>query len=368
MIMFGRYATNKFPFHTVYLHGMVTDEHGKKMSKSKGNGIDPIGMIEKFGADAVRLALVIGSSPGNPIPIGENKIKGYRNFVNKLWNATRFVGMQSANTETGLYERTVPLRPISENTENLSLVDSWILARLSTVSEEVSEHLEAYEISAAGDKIYHFVWNEFCNWYLEAAKVEPNLEVLRFVLAEILKLTHPLCPFISQQCWQELFSDSLIINESFPTENYKNEAAVEQFTIVQNIVGAIRTIRAEKGLNPKDKIMAGIKSDEAHIADSGALIAALANLSEFNAGTNLVTPEQSATTVVDGLEVFVEVPFDEGAESVRIEKLKLELEKKVAGLKGRLSNSSYTDKAPEHLVAETRKQLEQAELELKTLS
>ncbi len=365
MIMFGRYATNKFPFHTVYLHGMVTDEHGKKMSKSKGNGIDPIGMIEKFGADAVRLALVIGSSPGNPIPIGENKIKGYRNFVNKLWNATRFVGMQSENTETGLYERTVPLRAVSEN---LSLADAWILSRLSVVSTEIANHLEAYEISAAGDKIYHFVWNEFCAWYLEAAKVEPNLEVLRFVLAEILKLTHPLCPFITEQCWQELFDENSLMAATYPVAGFMSETAIENFETVQNIVSAIRTIRAEKGINPKDKIMAGIKSDEAHIAASRALIAALANLSEFEVGANLVAPEQRATTMVDGLEIFVEVPFDEDAERARIEKLKLELEKKVAGLKGRLSNSSYTDKAPAHLVAETRKHLEQAELELKTLS
>ena len=365
MIMFSRYATDKFPFHTVYLHGMVTDEHGKKMSKSKGNGINPIDMIEEYGADPVRLALVIGSTPGQKIPIGANKIKGYRNFVNKIWNATRFVGMQSADPETGLYERTIPTRPVSDN---LSLTDQWILSRLSTVSTEVKNSLESYDISTAGDKIYHFVWGEFCDWYLEAAKVEPNLEVLRFVLAEILKLTHPLCPFITQQCWQELFSDSLIIEESFPADTYENEGAVAQFSTVQNIVGAIRTIRAEKSLNPKEKIMGGIKSDEAHIAKSKPLISALANLSGLESNLNLETPEHSATTMVDGLEIFVEVPFDEGVEQARIEKLKAELEKKIAGFKGRLSNSSYTDKAPEHLVNETRKQLEQAELELKTLS
>jgi len=365
MIMFGRYATNKFPFHTVYLHGMVTDEHGKKMSKSKGNGINPIDMIEEYGADPVRLALVIGSTPGQKIPIGPNKIKGYRNFVNKMWNATRFVGLQSADSETGAYERSVPTQP---SADNLSLTDQWILSRLSTVCAEVKSSLEAYDISTAGDKIYHFVWGEFCDWYLEAAKVEPNIDVLRYVLAEILKLTHPLCPFITQQCWQELFSDSLIIEESFPSLSLENPEAVKQFTTVQNIVGAIRTLRAEKNLNPKDKIAAGIKTDEAHLKSASDLVKALANLSDLEVAAQAITPEHSATTIVDNLEIFVDIPFDADAEAARIEKLKTELSQKIAGLKGRLSNPSYTEKAPPKLVAETQAQLEQAESELQKLS
>ncbi len=360
MIMFGRYATHKFPFHTVYLHGMVTDEHGKKMSKSKGNGINPIDMIDEYGADPVRLALVIGSTPGQKIPIGPNKIKGYRNFVNKLWNATRFVGMQSEDLE-----KAVPAAP---KTDGLSLTDQWILSRLGEVSSAVKTALEAYDISTAGDTIYHFVWGEFCDWYLEASKVEPNLEVLRYTLAEILKLTHPLCPFITQQCWQELFADSLIIEEAFPAENFKDENAVTQFQTVQSLVGAIRTIRAEKGLNPKDKIAAGIKTDEAFVKSTAPLVTALANLSALDVASSLDTPEHSATMVVNDLELFVAVPFDEKAEAARVEKQISELEQKIAGLKGRLNNPSYTEKAPEHLVNQTREQLAQAESELAKLS
>lgn len=359
MIMFGRYATNKFPFHTVYLHGMVTDEHGKKMSKSKGNGIDPIGMIQKFGADPVRLALVIGSSPGNPIPIGENKIKGYRNFVNKLWNATRFVGMQSEGVSG------VPKLP---NTEKLSLADEWILSRLSEVSTEISGHLEVYEISAAGDKIYHFVWDEFCSWYLEASKVEPNLAVLRYVLAEILKLTHPLCPFITEQCWQELFDKTSLMDATYPEAGFRSATAVENFATVQRIVNAIRALRAEKNLNPKDKIEASIKSDAAHLKAAAELIKSLANLSDLAVSASVTKPEHGATTIVDNLEIFVDIPFDEAAEEARTEKLKTELEQKITGLEGRLSNPSYTEKAPEHLVAQTRAELEQAKSELEKLS
>jgi valyl-tRNA synthetase len=250
----------------------------------------------------------------------------------------------------------------------LSLTDQWILSRLSTVSKEVEASLEAYDISTAGDTIYHFVWDEFCNWYLEAAKVEPNIKVLRYVLAEILKLTHPLCPFITQQCWQELFSDSLIIDEAFPSEKFSNEAAVAQFSTVQNIVGAIRTIRAEKNLNPKDKVAASIKSDAEHVKSAVPLIMALGNLSELVVALNVKKGENVATIVAEGLEIFITVPFDADAETARIEKLKAELVQKIEGLKGRLSNSSYTDKAPEHLVAQTRDQLAQAQSELEKLS
>jgi valyl-tRNA synthetase len=177
-----------------------------------------------------------------------------------------------------------------------------------------------------------------------------------------------LCPFITQQCWQELFSDSLIIDEAFPSEKFSNEAAVAQFSTVQNIVGAIRTIRAEKNLNPKDKVAASIKSDAEHVKSAVPLIMALGNLSELVVALNVKKGENVATIVAEGLEIFITVPFDADAETARIEKLKAELVQKIEGLKGRLSNSSYTDKAPEHLVAQTRDQLAQAQSELEKLS
>ena len=354
MIMFGRYATGKYPFHTVYLHGLVCDEHGKKMSKSKGNGIDPLEVIEEVGADAVRLSLVIGTSPGNPIPLGKNKIKGYRNFVNKLWNAGRFIQMQLENA--------------SEASGEKSLADKWILSRLSHVASEVAENLEKYEISSAGDAIYHFVWDEFCDWYIEASKVELNPETLKYVYGEILKLTHPLCPFVTETIWQELFeSEGSIMDHKYPAPQFHDEEAEKTFTTVQNLVTEIRRIRAEKKLNPKEKISAKIRSNDSQIATTPELLKVLGNLSEVEIGPGITKPEKAATSVIDGHDLYVEIPFDEGAEKARLEKEVEQLQKKITGLEGRLSNPSYTEKAPAHLVQQTRDELTQAKEDLEKM-
>ncbi len=356
MIMFGRYATGKYPFHTVYLHGMVTDEHGKKMSKSKGNGIDPLDMIDQFGTDPVRLALVIGSTPGQPIPIGENKIKGYRNFVNKLWNASRFVEMQFESEGVGELDG-LKVSP-------KSLADRWILSRLTTVAQEVSEHLANYEISSAGDKIYHFVWGEFCDWYIEASKVDMNPTVLKFALGEILKLTHPLCPFITEKLWQSLFEpDGCLMHQAYPDLDFKDAAAEKDFAEVQEIVSAIRQLRAERGINPKEKIVA--YSQVEGLEAEAPVIALLANLSEFN--TSGTVQESAVKLVVNQHEIFVDIPFDEAAEAARLEKEKTELEAKIKNLEGRLANKAYTEKAPSHLVQQTRDELDQAKDQLSRL-
>ncbi len=365
MIMFGKYATGKYPFHTVYLHGLVCDEKGKKMSKSKGNGIDPLEVIEEVGADAVRLSLVIGTSPGNPIPLGKNKIKGYRNFVNKLWNAGRFIQMQLEdksipNPSFNKEERSKsPL--IKGDLEGLSLADKWILSRLSTVTAQVAENLEKYEISSAGDAIYHFVWDEFCDWYIEASKVELNPEILKYVYGEILKLTHPLCPFITETIWQQLFDpNGSIMDLEYPNPQFGSPEAEATFTTVQNLVTEIRKIRAEKKLNPKEKISVKIKSDNTEIKSAGDLLKVLANLSEIEIEANVAKPEHAAVSVVDGYDLYVEIPFDPEAEKNRLTKEIEQLQKKISGLEGRLSNPSYTEKAPPALVQQTQDELTQA--------
>ncbi len=342
MIMFGRYATGKYPFHTVYLHGMVTDEHGKKMSKSKGNGIDPLEMISEYGADPVRLALVIGSTPGQKIPIGRNKIKGYRNFVNKLWNATRFVQMQTEGKE------------ISDTVMPESLADRWILSRLSHVSNEVSDHLEKYDISAAGDKIYHFVWGEFCDWYLEANKVQSNPTILNFVLKEILKLTHPLCPFVTEKLWQEL-GYKMLIQSEYPELNFKDETAEKSFEMLQNVITQIRSLRADNKLNPKEKLMVS-----GNIEDTETQ-----KLIEVLAGLNFGQTSKNAAQIIEGnLALNVEIPVDKNRQIKAIEALK----KSITALEGRLSNTDYTEKAPPHLVQQTRDELEETKAKLAKLS
>ena len=359
MIMFGRYATGKYPFHTVYLHGLVCDENGQKMSKSKGNGIDPLEVIEEVGADAVRLSLVIGATAGNPIPLGKSKITGYRNFVNKMWNAGRFVKLQTANLQT-----------TNETLKPVSLSEKWLLHRISEVSASVSQKLEKYEISAAGDEIYHFVWDEFCSWFLETQKVDKNPAFLYGVFLEVLKLAHPLVPFITETLWEELGpKGSFLIEQEFPKLKFKDAAAATLFASMQEIVTEIRKVRAEKKLNPKEKISvkisAGAKAKA--LTETIEVMKVLANLSDVGIAEKMKKPERAAVMLVDGMEVFVEVPFDAQAEKKRLENEITVLEKSVSGLKGRLSNKAYTDKAPEHLVAQTKQQLADAEAELKTL-
>ncbi len=300
MIMFGKYALGKYPFHTVYLHGLVTDEHGKKMSKSAGNGIDPLPVIEKYGADAVRLSLVIGTSPGQPSPLGESKISGYRNFVNKLWNAGRFVQMTC--------EVSHPERAKRAEGSPKSLADRWIASRFTHVAKEVAKHLEKYEISLAGDKIYHFVWDEFCNWYIEASKKEPNPEFAKHLFGEMLKLTHPLCPFVTEALWKELFLPPLkkgeskgdfLVLQNFPTPSFVDKKSEELFKKIQSDTIRTRQVQANKEANAKEKVR------------------------------------------------LIQV---------------------IAALEARLANKSYAEKAPAHLVAQTKKELVEAKAKLKTLS
>lgn len=342
MIMFGRYATGKYPFHTVYLHGLVCDEKGQKMSKSKGNGIDPIEVIDEYGADAVRLSLVVGTSPGNPIPIGKGKISGFRNFVNKMWNAGRFVQMQN---EKGL---KVSLEP-------KSLADKWILSRLAQVSGEIATYLQKYEISAAGDMIYHFVWDEFCDWYIEASKVEPNPGFLKYVFLEILKLTHPLCPFITEALWQEL-SEGDIVDQDFPKIDFGDKTSMQTFETIQSIVTEIRKVRAEKNLNPKEKLFVQIKGSL-----DGSMMALIENLAGVRSGS--VDTQKAAKIMVGKFEVFIDIPVDEG----RIKKEKTALEGQIKALESRLNNKGYADKAPAALVEQTKNELEEAKEKLAKL-
>ncbi len=335
MIMFSRYATGKYPFQTVYLHGLVTDDKGKKMSKSKGNGIDPLDMISEYGADAVRLSLVIGTTPGNNIPIGGAKIKGYRNFVNKLWNATRFVQMQAAGATPDLTPKT--------------LADEWILSRFSAVSQQVNAALQAFQMSVAGDAMYHFVWDEFCNWYIEASKTDPNSAFALSLMQSVLQLVHPLCPFITEACFAALTGkDECLITHKYPLVEYENTDAQAQFAAIQIAVTEVRQFRADQKMNPKAKLTAYIKSKNA------ALIADLAGLELAENDIDFAHPKMISKGIV------VDVPFDAEAEKARLTKVIAQLDKQILGMEGKLSNEKYIVNAPEQLVAETREKLGKA--------
>ncbi len=238
MILMSTYALGEVPFNTVYLHGLVRDAHGRKMSKSLGNGIDPLKMAEQYGADATRLSLVIGTAAGNDLRLSEAKVAGQRNFVNKLWNIARFALLQGAHSAPSV------ARP-------RTLADSWILSRLNHVVADTTADLEHYRFSAAAERVYAFAWHDFADWYLEIAKVEPNLGVTRLVLSTILKLLHPFLPFSTERLWRELEpgGPQLIVSD-WPTvqANRINEGVEREFTKLQRTIGLLRTFKVQSGL------------------------------------------------------------------------------------------------------------------------
>ncbi|USN53456.1 MAG: valine--tRNA ligase [Candidatus Nomurabacteria bacterium] len=242
MILMSTYALQEVPFQTVYLHGLVRDEHGRKMSKSLGNGIDPLEMADKYGADATRLSLIIGTTPGNDTRLSEQKIAAYRNFVNKLWNISRFALLQ------GVEEKETTLAAHS-------LADQWILSRLQTCIKTSTEHLNAYRFSAAAEEVYTFAWHEFADWYLEVAKTENNPAVIRHVLEHILKMLHPYLPFFTERIWRELYpKGSMLIVSAWPQpqKTFIDLEAEKEFQRFQQTVQSLRAFKAHSGISTEE--------------------------------------------------------------------------------------------------------------------
>jgi valyl-tRNA synthetase len=239
MILMSTYLVGEIPFKTVYLHGLVRDKQGRKMSKSLGNGIDPVEMAEKYGADAVRLSLIIGTSPGNDQRLAEDKIAGFRNYANKIWNIGRFVLMNSPLPPEGGHEEGVP--------------DRWLQSRLATLTKETTAHIEKFEFSQAGEKLYEFAWHEFADWYLEIAKVEGNHALARASFETLLKLLHPFMPFVTEALWGNFEPKNLLMIEEWPKANEKaiDEKAEAEFKKLQERVIALRAQRKEAGLTGK---------------------------------------------------------------------------------------------------------------------
>lgn len=235
MMMFSLYFRREVPFSTVYLHGLVLDADGKKMSKSKGTGLDPIPTARKYGMDAFRMSLIVGMSPGQDFQLYEKKIEGYRNFANKLWNVSRFV--LASPRPTGRVRAS-------------SLADQWVLSRLQSVIRETTEAIDGYDLSRAGQRLYDFVWHDFADWYIELSKLNPNPSVQYSVLETVLRLLHPFMPFVTEEIWSKLQSDSLLMVADWPrpVPRLKNEAVERQFSKLQATVVALRNFRAHSEL------------------------------------------------------------------------------------------------------------------------
>lgn len=341
MILMSAYALEQIPFTDVYIHGILRDQHGKKFSKSSGNGIDPLDVIDQYGCDALRISLLIGISPGNDSRYFTEKIESGRNFINKLWNIGRFIFSRDPVVSSAISVDT-------------SLADRWIRSRLASVTEEVTRHLTNGEFSQAGEKLRDFTWSEFADWYLEATKVTPT-PILPALFDHVLKLWHPFMPFVTEVLWK-MQHDSLLMVESWPNTHpfVRDEKAEQQFTFLQEVITAIRNVRAEHQIAPKRFVPLFLIADamtrlllEAHTS----LIQSLGRVSSLTFVD--AEPEGSLATIAGSVRLFVpsgEI-VDVQSQNVRLEKELAELDTYLVSLAQKLRNQEFLSKAPEHVVA-----------------
>jgi len=347
MIMMSLFALDEVPFKDVYLHGMVLDQFGKKMSKSKGNGIDPIDMIDKFGTDAVRLALLIGSAPGNDMRLSEEKIASYRNFVTKLWNIYRYC--HQADSEFLLVEKL-------NKKDFKSLSDRWIVSRLNVVIESMTKNLNVYKFSLAGETLEKFIWDDFADWYLEINKIEKNSRVLGYVLDKILKLTHPFAPFVTEKIWQDFFTGKKILMiEKWPVAEKKflDKKAQVDFASLQQVVAKIRNIRTSYHIDPGKTIQVFTKKTE-----NKEILEKLARIK-----IDVVSKVESAGVVIVGKNIKLTLAiFD----LIDIEKEKTRLANEIANLENLiakaellLKNKKFMKNAPQEIVCSNEAKLKE---------
>ncbi|MFA7245375.1 MAG: valine--tRNA ligase [Candidatus Magasanikbacteria bacterium] len=366
MILMTTYTLGQVPFETVYLHGLVRDEQGRKMSKSLGNIINPLDMIEKYGTDATRLSLLLGNTPGNDMKLSEEKIGGFRNFANKLWNMARFIEMTLEAEEKKL------VKDISLP-EAKTLSDKWILQKLSEVSNVVVSNLDSMNLSYAGEKLRDFTWNDLADWYLEIAKIEGNKsEILNYVLSTVLKLWHPFMPFVTEAIWQEFYGkENILMVEKFPLSTEQN-LEIKDFEIIQNVIVGIRSIKGDYKIDPVKKlnvtISAGDKKDL--LSQNSAIISKLARLENLHIEEKIAKPDQSVSFVESGVEVFVELAgvVDFAKEKEKLGKEIEQLTKYIAGLEGKLSNSGFVSSAPASIIEQETNKLSEAKEKLEKLN
>jgi len=359
------YATGQIPFEKVYLHGLVRDKNGEKMSKSKPETcIDPLEMIDKYGTDALRLSMVIGGSAGNDIRLYEEKIAGYRNFINKIWNSSRFVLMN--------------LNETSE--KEFTIADKWIISKLNKLIKEATTQIEKFNFSEAGTLIYDFFWSDFCDWYLEISKGElKNPKALTLVLENILKLLHPFTPFITEVIWENLNKKTLLINEVWPKAEKKNEFSKEEAEMqrVIDAISEIRKARAEYKVDPGKKITAIIYTkfhkEFTELSDPLIRLARLEKLEikplKEKAGTTNAKPQNSKSLFLPYTEIYLPLAgmIDLEKEKIRIKKEIEKLEKDVFVLSAKLSNPGFVNNAPKAVVEKETIILQEAEQKLKKL-
>ena len=350
MMLFGLYAMDGVPpFHTIVLHGLVRDQYGKKMSKSRGNVVDPLEFIDKYGADALRFTLARGSNPGKDQAIAEDWIAGSRNFATKLWNATRFAMMNGA-TVTG------PL----PDTASLSAIDRWILSRLSETTTEYTQLLESYEFARACETVYHFAWDDLCDWYLELSKETfasgdsaPSQRVLGYVLDKLFRLLHPVMPFITETLWVTLTSGETLVTAQWPAANpaHIDNGAESLVGEMQKIITEVRRFRNDQGVKPSQKIPGRIIAPAAVIEYASAMAFLLKlELTEFTPSTSVEIGDMKVELDLSGT-------VDVVAERARLEKDLATAQKDLKTAEVKLGNEGFMAKAPANVVVEIKERL-----------
>ncbi len=359
MIFSGLTYTDKAPFENVLIHGLVRDAQGRKMSKSLGNGIDPLEIIEQYGADALRLTLVVGSTPGNDMRFSDEKVKASRNFANKLWNAARFVMMN-------LPADFVPGAPAS-----LTMADKWVLSQLNTLVKSVTENLDKFELGLAAQKVQDFIWNVYCDWYIEIAKLRLGSEnaaeadsarqVLVSVLKTALALLHPFMPFITEEIYTALpgASETLML-QAWPVYDAAMDYADEEagFEKIMDLIKAVRTLRAEMGVHPAKRTTLILETaDKAPFEAGAAYLAKFAFASEVTFTAQFTgDPKGAAQVVTHAARAFIPMAelIDREKEQARLAKEKEKCEKELASMAAKLANEGFVSKAPAHIVQEMR--------------
>jgi valyl-tRNA synthetase len=370
MMMFGLYAMRDaepdeaVPFRVVALHGLVRDQFGKKMSKSRGNTVDPLDWVDRFGADATRFTLARGANPGGDIAISEEWAAGSRNFCNKLWNAVRFVLLNGAH---------VPAAPPEPS--SYASPDRWILSRLSAVIADVNRLFEAFEFGKICDVLYHFAWDEVCDWYLELAKVplasgdagvvETTRQVLGFVLDQLLRLLHPVMPFVTDELWTALTGEESVMVSAWPVFSYRDQAAEAEISSVMRLVTEVRRFRSDQGLRPGQRVAARLAGIEGTpLAGHEERIRSLLRLNPTADGFSA-----SAALEVEGITVELDVAgaIDVAAERRRMEKDLAAARSEAEQAARKLDNADFTAKAPAAIVEKTRQRLDAAQADITRL-
>ncbi|MFH2066812.1 MAG: valine--tRNA ligase [Pseudomonadota bacterium] len=370
MMMMGIHFMEEVPFRDVYVHALVRDEHGKKMSKSKGNVIDPLEVIEKYGTDAFRFTLAAFAAMGRDIKLSEGRVEGYRHFINKLWNAVRF-SLMHITEDPGAFDE-----------EKISLADRWILSKNSLLTISVAESLDNYRFNEAAASLYRFVWHEFCDWYLEAIKPvlygkkgeeekAATIAVLWRVLKDTTVLLHPLIPFVTEEIWDKLpGTQDSIMKADYPDNRFEDPAAVSVMETIIGIITGIRNIRGEMNISPSRMLTATIHSDDKEkrelIGAHQEMILNLARLESMNIAGSGERPRSAATSLVEGVTIFVSlegvIDFSKEEERLAKEAGKVGLE--LSTVQKKLNNKGFMDKAPEEVVQKVRDQNDQLQEKL----